>query len=176
MALRLCLESSSVDNALQNLSSLGGVASAQHILIADPKTALGLELTPLGDSHLQEDEFGMVTHTNHFLENRCADETLLSPGSPVRLERIRQLAQNLAKDGVQGEDITPALLREKIFSDSCNSPHAILAQEDLTRHRTVRACSLFNIVMNLDFPDPKAEVVMIHPRGMGSSVLKMPWA
>lgn len=176
MALRLCLESSSVENALQTLSSLGGVASAQYILIADPKTALGLELTPLGDSHLQEDEFGMVTHTNHFLENRCADETLLSPGSPVRLERIRQLAQNLAKDGVQGEAITPALLREKIFSDACNSPHAICAQEDLTRHRTVRACSLFNIVMNLDLPDPKAEVVMIHPRGMGSSVLKMPWA
>lgn len=176
VALRLCLESTSVENALQTLSALGGVASAQHILIADPKTALGLELSPVGDVHLQEDEFGMVTHTNHFLENRYADENPWLPGSPIRLERVRQLAQDLVKDGVKGEAVTASLLRERIFSDSYNSPQAICAQEDPSRHRTVRSCSLFNIVMNLDLPNPSAEVVVIQPGGgMGSSILEMPW-
>lgn len=89
LGLRVCLESTSVENALQTLSSLGGVASAQHILLADSKTALGLELSPLGDVHLKEDEFGMVTHTNHFLENRYTDEIPWIPGSPIRLDRVR---------------------------------------------------------------------------------------
>ena len=176
VALRVCLECTSVDEALQTLSSHGGVASAQHILIADPTTSLGLELSPLGDVHLKEDEFGMVTHSNHFLENRYVVDDPKIPGTRLRLERIRELAQSLAKDGVKGEKITAPLLREKIFSDSRNSPTAICAEENPSEHRTVRSCSLFNIVMNLKMPNPSAEVVLVHPGGrMGSSVMKMPW-
>ncbi|RJE21610.1 Acyl-CoA 6-aminopenicillanic-acid-acyltransferase [Aspergillus sclerotialis] len=176
VALRVCLESTSVENALQTLASCGGVASAQHILIADPTISLGLELSPVGDVHLKEDEFGMITHSNHFLENRYVDENPFKPGTYLRLERIRELAQNLAKDGVKGEKITPTLLREKLFTDSRNAPYAICALGDPNLHRTVRSCSLFNIVMNLSMPNPSAEVVLVHPEGrMGDSVMKMPW-
>jgi isopenicillin-N N-acyltransferase-like protein len=176
LALRVCLESTSVENALQTLSSLGGVASAQHILLADSKTALGLELSPLGDVHLKKDEFGMVTHTNHFLKNRYTDEIPWIPGSSIRLDRVRQLARDLARSGIKGEKITPALLRGRIFSDMENAPKSICAQEDLSSHRTVRSCSLFNIVMDLGLPNPSAEVVMIQPgAGMEDSVVTMPW-
>lgn len=176
LALRVCLESTSVESALQTLSSLGGVASAQHILIADSHTALGLELSPLGDVHLKEDEFGMVTHTNHFLENRYMNENPWQPGSSLRLKRIRQIARGLAQDGIEGEKITPALLRERIFSDMENAPTSICAQEDLSVHRTVRSCSLFNIVMNLDGSNSSAEVVMVQPGvGMEDSVVRIPW-
>lgn len=176
VALRVCLESESVGAALKALESKGGVASAQHILIADSGTALGLELAPRGDVHLKEDEFGMVFHTNHFLENRLMDENPWLPGSPIRLDRARQLARELVRDGVVGEKITPGLLREKIFSDLYNAPQSICAQEDPSRHRTVRSCSLFNIVMDLGLPNPRAEVVMIEPGvGMEDSVVKMPF-
>lgn len=176
VALRVCLESTSVENALQTLSSCGGVASAQHILIADPTISLGLELSPVGNVHLKEDEFGMINHSNHFLENQYVDENPFKPGTYLRLERIRELARNLAKDGVKGEKITPTLLREKLFTDSCNAPNAICALDDPSLHRTVRSCSLFNIVMNLNMPNPSAEVVLVHPGGrMGDSVMKMPW-
>lgn len=173
----MCLEGRSVDNALQTLSSLGGVASAQHILIADSKTALGLELSPRGDVHLKEDELGMVHHTNHLLENRFMDENPWTPSSQLRLERARKLTRDLAQSGVKGDRVTPELLRNRVFSDMKNAPQSICAQEDPSSHRTTRACSLFNIAMNLNLPNPSAEVVMIRPGvGMEDTVVKMPWA
>ncbi|KAI9928924.1 hypothetical protein ASPWEDRAFT_49394 [Aspergillus wentii DTO 134E9] len=176
VALRLCLESNSVEDALQTLSSLGGVANSQHILIADSKTSLGLELSPLGDIHLKEDEFGMVFHTNHFLENQTMDPSPWLPGSAIRLDRARQLSRRLIDDGIKGEKITPALLRQKIFSDTYNAPQSICCQEDMTRHRTMRSCTLFNIVMNLDLQNLGAEVVIGQPgSGKESSVVKIPW-
>ncbi|KAL4897237.1 acyl-coenzyme A:6-aminopenicillanic acid acyl-transferase-domain-containing protein [Aspergillus ambiguus] len=177
VALRLCLESLSVDDALQRLASLGGVASSQHILIADPQTSLGLELSPLGDVHLTEDEYGMVTHTNHFIQNRFVVEPpSWAPGSDKRLDRVRELAHELAENGIRGEEITASLLRDGIFSDLKNAPQSICCQEDPSRHRTVRPATLFNIVMNLDPQDLKAEVVVGQPgSGTESVVMRMPW-
>lgn len=177
LALRVFLESTSVDNALQTLSSLSGVASAQHILIADCKMALGLELSPLGDVHLKQDEFGMVTHTNHFLENRFMDESPWTPSSTLRLERVRELTRDLAQSGVKGDQITPELLRKRVFSDMKNAPQSICAQEAPRSRPAIQSCSLFHIAMNLSLPNPSAEVVMIHPGvGMEDTVVKMPWA
>lgn len=176
VALRVCLESTSVNHAVRTLQSLGGVASSQHILIADSKTSLGMELSPLGDVFLQADEDGIITHTNHFIENRYVDEPPWLSGSPIRLRRVRELLQDLVKDGVRDEKIQPAVLREKVFADRYNAPQAICCQEDPSRHRSVRSSSLFNIVMNLDLQNLGAEVVWGQPgSGTEGPVLKMPW-
>ncbi|KAL2008330.1 hypothetical protein VTN00DRAFT_8312 [Thermoascus crustaceus] len=177
VALRLCLESTSVEGAVRALESLGGVASSQHILIADSKTSLGMEVSPLGNVYLEADGSGIITHSNHFIENKFVDETPWLSGSPIRLERIRKLSGELVKDGVQGEKITPDLLRERIFSDTYNAPQAICCHEDPSRHHTVRSSTLFNIIMNLDLNNVGAEVVWGQPgSGNEGPVLKMPWA
>ncbi|KAE8151044.1 acyl-coenzyme A:6-aminopenicillanic acid acyl-transferase-domain-containing protein [Aspergillus avenaceus] len=175
IALRLCLESTSVDGALETLASHGGVASSQHILLADSTVSLGLELSPLGDAHLKEDEYGTVAHTNHFLENKNVDTPPWNESSPFRLERIRKLTRELSDSGVQGELITPGLLREKVFSDTYNAPGSICAQEDPGNHWTRRSSTLFNIVMNLYRQDPWAEIVIGKPGSGESTVLRMPW-
>jgi isopenicillin-N N-acyltransferase-like protein len=153
------------------------VASSQHILIADSTISLGLELSPLGDVQLEEDEYGMILHTNHFIDNHNVTEPSWIKGSPARLERARQLCRELATSGIEGDSITPSLLREKIFSDTCNAPHSICSLEDPTQHRTRRTSTLFNIVMNLDKQNPGAELVIGQPGSSKvSPVLKMPWA
>ncbi|KAF5861915.1 hypothetical protein ETB97_012314 [Aspergillus alliaceus] len=177
VALRLCLESTSVESALRSISFLGGVASSQHILIADRTASLGLELSPLGDVHLKEDEYGMIMHTNHFIENRNVTEPSWSKSSPLRLERVGQLAHELADNGIQGNLITPTLLREHIFSDTCYTPHSICSPGDPDVHLTVRTSTLFNIVMDLDQQSLGAEVVVGQPgSGKESAVITLPWA
>jgi isopenicillin-N N-acyltransferase-like protein len=176
VALRLCLESTSVQSAVTTLESLGGVASAQHILCADYTTSLGLELSPVGDKHITENELGMIGHTNHFIENRYVDEPPWLSGSPIRLKRLGELTQELVRIGVKGDDITANLLRESIFSDTYNLPQAICCQEDPLRPISSRSSSLFNIVMNLDPQNLGAEVVFGRVgSGEEGPVLKMPW-
>ncbi|KAI2954034.1 hypothetical protein CBS147322_3803 [Aspergillus niger] len=177
VALRLCLESTSVDEAVQTLESLGGVGSSQHILIADSKGSLGLELSPLGDVHLQPDEYGMVAHTNHFLENRFVYEPPWLSGSPIRLARARELTRELIRDGVLEEDaIIGQVLRERVFSDTYNAPQSISCQEDMARHPISRSSTLFNIVMRLQPEALGAEVVIGRPgSGEESDLLKMPF-
>ena len=151
---------------------MGGVASSQHILIADPTKSLGLELSPLGNVYLTPDENGMIFHTNHFLENRQVHEPPWLAGSPVRLERATKLARELISPGL--EPIKPATLRKKVFTDTHNTPQSICCQEDLSRPPAQRGRTLFNIVMILDPQDLGAEVVMGQPgSGKESAVLKL---
>lgn len=176
VALRLCLESASVDDAVKTLESLGGVASAQHILVADSTKALALELSPVGNKYIPEDALGLIGHTNHFLENRYVEEPPWLSGSPIRLKRLEELTQKLISNGVKGDAVTPALLRERVFSDTFNAPQAICCEEDPALHFSVRSSSLFNIVMNLDTNDVHAEVVFGRVgSGNEGPVLKMPW-
>jgi len=176
VALRLCLQSSSVENAVETINSLGGVASAQHILVADSTKALGLELSPVGDKYLTEDASGLIAHSNHFLENSYVEEPPWLSGSPIRLDRIRYLAHELIADGVKGDAITPELLREKIFSDTYNSPQAICCKEDESRDISTRSSSLFNIVMDLKPQNSSAEVVFGRVgSGEEGPILRMPW-
>ncbi|KAJ5386319.1 hypothetical protein N7509_008860 [Penicillium cosmopolitanum] len=176
VALRLCLESTSVGSAVKTLESLGGVASAQHILVSDSTQSLGLELSPVGNKYLTEDASGLIAHSNHFIENHYVEEPPWLSGSPIRLDRIRYLAHELIANGVSGDTITPGLLRERIFSDTYNAPQAICCKEDESRHISTRSSSLFNIVMNLNSEAPSAEVVFGRVgSGEEGPVLKMPW-
>ena len=118
----------------------------------------------------------MITHTNHFIENKNVTEPSWIKGSPARLERAQQLVRELVNNGIQGDSITPSLLREQVFSDTCNAPQSICSQEDPSTHHTRRTSTLFNIVMNLDKQDLGAEVVVGQPgSGKESPVIKMPW-
>lgn len=176
VALRLCLESVSVDSAVKTLEALGGVASAQHILVADSTTALALELSPVGNKYIPEDTAGLIPHTNHFIENRYVEEPPWLSGSPIRLKRVRDLALGLIANGASGDAITPSLLREYIFSDTFNVPQAICCQEDESVHVSVRNNTLFNIVMHLEPGRLGAEVVFGRPgSGEEGPVFQMPW-
>lgn len=166
-----------MEEAAKAIASLGGIACSAHILIADSATSLGLELSPLGDVHLKENGHGIITHTNHFIENRHVVEPLWAPSSPYRLDRINELTNELVETGIDGESVTPALLRETIFSDTCNAPYSIsVREEDPDRHWTARSVTLFNIVMTLNSHCPTAEVVIGQPgTGTEGSVINIPW-
>ncbi|KAJ5594784.1 uncharacterized protein N7459_000992 [Penicillium hispanicum] len=173
LALRLCLETTSVGNAVRVLESLGGVASAQHILVADSSKALALELSPVGNRYLPEDASGLIGHTNHFLVNTYVEEPPWLSGSTIRLNRLRELTQGLIAEGVEGDAITPALLRERVFSDTFNTPQAICCQEDDISSPNA---TLFNIVMDLNSVQPAAEVVFGRVgSGEEGPILKMSW-
>jgi isopenicillin-N N-acyltransferase-like protein len=177
VALRLCLESPSAQMAAERVSELGGIACSVHILVADSTTALGLELSPLGDVYLKEDVLGTVTHTNHFIENRNVIEPPWLSGSPIRLDRVRQLLRELISGGISGSQITPGLLRDRIFSDTFNAPQAICCSEDPSRGPAVRSKTIFNIIMNLEKDNVSAELVVGRPgSGEETAVIRMPWA
>ncbi|GIK01687.1 hypothetical protein Aspvir_005725 [Aspergillus viridinutans] len=177
VALRLCLESPSAQTAAERISGLGGIACSVHILVADSTTALGLELSPVGDVYLEEDELGTITHTNHFIENRNVYEPPWLSGSPIRLDRARQLLRELIGGGIAGSQITPSLLRDKIFSDTFNAPQAICCSEDPNRGPAVRSKTIFNIIMNLEKDNLSAELVVGRPgSGEETAVIRMPWA
>ncbi|KAI9743466.1 MAG: hypothetical protein M1818_002778 [Claussenomyces sp. TS43310] len=174
--LRVCLESSSAAAAVTNMEILGGIASAQHILIADADVAESLELTPKGNVYLStnESENGIVCHTNHLIRNKYVDEPPWLAGSPIRLERIEKLTSNLA---MGTKPVTAEMLRRQVFSDVFNSPQAICCQEDPSRPIETRSSTLFCIIMRFQHgQEPSAEVVWGKPgSGLESAILKMPW-
>ncbi|KAH6713770.1 acyl-coenzyme A:6-aminopenicillanic acid acyl-transferase-domain-containing protein [Leptodontidium sp. MPI-SDFR-AT-0119] len=174
VALRLCLESETTIAAIAKLESLGGIASSAHILLADPKGPISLELSPKGDIHIPPSSKGVVCHTNHFLQNRYVDEPPWLSGSPIRLARIQELTDELASGG---KKIDADVLRKRVFSDGFNAPQAICCQEDPKRPVETRSSTLFNIVMKfVAGEEPSAEVVWGRPgSGEEGGVLKMPW-
>jgi isopenicillin-N N-acyltransferase-like protein len=168
------LNSVSAAAAISALEALGGVASSQHILIADNEGPIGFEVSPNGNVHLKPDSNGIVYHTNHFIENRLVDERPWLAGSPIRLERLKTLTSELvsSKEAPKGE-----VLRRKVFSDTYNAPQAICCKEDPTRPLATRSSTLFCIVMNFaKGTKPSAELVWGQPgSGEEGEVLSMPW-
>lgn len=176
VALRLCLQCTSVDNAIKSLEAIGGIASSQHILIADGTKAVGLELSPVGNVYLQADGDGVVTHSNHFIENNYAEEVPWLVGSSIRLAQIRRLWSELKAEH-PSELMSPEVpLRQRIFADTFNAPQAICCQEDPNRPFETRSSTLFNIIMFLKADKPSAQVVWGRPgSGEEGEVLSMPW-
>lgn len=173
VALRVCLDSKSKAEAMARLGDLGGVASAQHILIADAQGPTSWELSPRGNVEIQPDSNGLVCHTNHMVENKLMHEPPWLSGSPIRLERTRDLSKALA---AEGKAVNGDVLRSQVFSDTFNAPQAICCQEDPSRPIETRSSTLFNIVMQLGGTHPSAEVVWGQPgSGKEGEVLHMPW-
>ena len=159
------------------MTSFGGCASSQHILIASSSGSRGLEVSPFGTVQLTEDDLGLVIHTNHFLENKLVYEPPWLASSPIRLKRAKMLCDGLiktyGKDKIR-EKLRPAVLRQKIFADTFASPQAICCTPDSTREESVE--TLFNIVMVFEEgKPPHAEVVFGQPTNTESKVYNMPW-
>ncbi|KAJ7208689.1 acyl-coenzyme A:6-aminopenicillanic acid acyl-transferase-domain-containing protein [Mycena pura] len=184
VALRLCLESTSTQNAIDRITSLGGVASSQHILIADQSGAVAMELSPLGDTYIPCNKHGYIAHTNHFIANKCG---VIEPhwpgvGSHERLARIDELMNGLKCEVGVGEEHEKIgdTLRQRVFSDTFNSPASICCMENPIKPIETRSRTLFCIVMTFSpGAAPSAEVVWGNDlAGPISEVhsLTMPWA
>lgn len=136
--LRMALESTSVEEAVQRLQSFG-MASSAHILIGDPTTSLGLEFTKSTFADCLPDFAGRVVHSNHLLLEHPGElDTVWIKDS---LTRVPTMAENAAKLGAEPswEDVS------RLFEDEQNYPGSICRfQTEETGSGT-----LFNIVMDL---------------------------
>jgi isopenicillin-N N-acyltransferase-like protein len=136
--LRMALESTSVEEAVQQLEGYGMAASA-HILLADPSSSLGLEFTKSTFAYCIPDSKGRVIHANHLLlEHPGETDTVWLKDS---LTRVRTMAENVGKlDKETGwKDFSG------LFEDEQNLPGAICRTETTESG----SGTLFNIVMDL---------------------------
>lgn len=144
LSLRAALDSASREEAVEKLTRYG-VASACHILIADPTGSEGLECSAKDISKIQmgnavEKTPRVVTHTNHFIRPHCqgVEDKVYLPDSVPRLTRIRELVAHRGHD-LGMEDIADMLKDEEGYPSSiCR------AASD-----TYQVATLFSIVMDL---------------------------
>ena len=163
LALRSCLESESVAQAVATLQK-AGVASACHILVADSHEAVGLECTSVDIVGLPTKS--VLTHTNHLLKPHSGVEDKMAlQDSPARLERIDKLVQEAKLEG-QGPLRTESI--RALLADEDNLPTAIC------RARTGESsvATLFSII--IDLRKPSAEVMMGRPSEGGETLYLTP--
>lgn len=136
--LRMALESSSTTEAVGKLKSYG-MASSAHILIADPKAAVGLEFTTSTFRECLPDSSGRIAHANHLLcDHNGIDDTVWLKDSKQRMQIMMEISGQLGKEPSWG-DVS------QLFENEQNFPGAICRfQTEQTGSAT-----LFNIVMDL---------------------------
>ncbi|KAI4133226.1 MAG: hypothetical protein LQ338_000284 [Usnochroma carphineum] len=136
LALRRCLDSSSRDEAVTALRR-AGIASACHILVADPRSGSGLECSHADVVELPMSPGGLVVHTNHFIkEHPGVEENIQMEDTEARLTRISKLA-NIAEADIGSV--------QKMLEDEDGYPTAINRQ----RTQDSSTATLFSIVMDL---------------------------
>ncbi|TCD61623.1 hypothetical protein EIP91_008147 [Steccherinum ochraceum] len=173
---RIALESTSVENAISRIHELGGAASCQTLLIADPSVCRGLEVAPHHITYLGEDKNGLITHTNHLLATKDVGEKAWEDGSQTRLRRVNEICGEIIStfDYDQlADEVTPQLLRQNVFSDRHNAPQAISQSPSDPQKSTE---TLFNIVMVFEHKEePKAELIFGRPDQSSGRVYSLPW-
>jgi isopenicillin-N N-acyltransferase-like protein len=141
LALRMALESDSAADAAAKLEQTG-IASSAHILIADEKEAIGLEFTITTFARLPMSKKGTILHSNHLLaDHQGVFEPSWLVDSPVRVERMEQLTDNLA--GMVKEPSWQEF--SALFDDESNYPTSICRK----REGQEGIESLFGITMDL---------------------------
>lgn len=166
LALRTCLESTSTEEAVAALKKVG-VASSCHILVADSKSAIGLECSHIDIVELAM-ERGVLTHTNHYIKPHHGVVDLMAlKDSQTRFQRIEQLVREqtnrLHETGTLGlEDI------RSLLKDGENCPTAICRSK--TDDSSIE--TLFNIVM--DLKNRRAEVVTGKPSSVAEVLFLVP--
>ncbi|KAH8724323.1 peptidase C45 acyl-coenzyme A:6-aminopenicillanic acid acyl-transferase-like protein [Phaeosphaeriaceae sp. PMI808] len=136
--LRMALESTSVQEAVQKLESYG-MASSAHILLADPDTAVGLEFTKSSFAHCVPDAAGRIIHTNHLLQEHTNEvDTVWLKDSVSRADTMTQITK-----AVKGEPNWDSIGR--LFEDEENYPSSICRFQT----KETGSGTLFNIVMDL---------------------------
>ena len=156
LALRSVLDSGSRKEAEERLRRLG-VASACHIQIADRETGgVGLECTSKDMAVLEQNERGVITHSNHLvLDHAVEGQGALATDTFFRLDRIGELLKGLEKPNM-------GALKE-VLKDEKNGPCAINRSQ--TEKSTIE--TLFSIVMDLE--NAVAEVKLGKPTEAGES-------
>jgi isopenicillin-N N-acyltransferase-like protein len=163
LALRSCLESESVVEAVATLQQ-SGVASACHILVADSHEAVGLECMSVDIVKLPTKS--VLTHTNHLLKpHGGVEDKMALQDSPARLERIDKLVQR-AKLDAQGPLTTETI--RALLADEDNLPTAICR----TRTRESSVATLFSII--IDLREPSAQVMLGRPSEQGEKLYLNP--
>lgn len=138
-ALRSVLESSSREEALEHLTTLG-MAGSGYILLGDGSGSSGLECTVAGIKEIAM-ERNRIYHTNHLiLDHPHVNEPLWLQDSPKRLARIQELAGVAIQ--VSGQDFEKLLA---IFADEAGYPCSINRKQE----RESGSETLFTIMMNL---------------------------
>jgi len=159
-----------MSEAIQKLQSIGGCATSAHMLIADSSGSRGVEISPNGICILEEDDNGIVVHSNHFLLNRLVDEPKWLEDSPFRLERMKDISLSFVTSTQDQAKVSITKVRD-LFKDRENAPGAICRSETSADG----IMSLFNIVMDLEKGNPKAEVVFNIGSDEENPVVRMPW-
>ena len=141
LGLRIVLESSSAKEAVELLERKG-MASSSHLLIADPSTAIGLEVTSKTTARCIMDSHNRVIHSNHLLKKHPGvQEPSWLADSPFRVERMQSLVGDF--DANHKEPSWAEFSR--FFEDQANAPAAICR----TQVAPSSSATLFNIVMDL---------------------------
>jgi isopenicillin-N N-acyltransferase-like protein len=139
LALRTVLESPSREDAVRQLTERG-IASSCHIQIADRTGGMGLENTAFDTVFMEQDNAGLICHSNHFVmqhSEECANKAL--PDSVDRLKRIQELLQKTVKEEPKMEDLQAMLMDEKGYPTAiCRAP---------TKDSSLK--TLFSVVMDL---------------------------
>ncbi|KAF2834502.1 AAT-domain-containing protein [Patellaria atrata CBS 101060] len=151
VALRMALECSSMNEAVQKLDSFG-VASSSFMLIADPISTIGLEWSSIDVQKLHADSKGWIYHSNHYLlEHPGVHDTRWVTDSLFRIARIKELRKQFCGEKQSIEGI------KGMLKDEMNFPAAICRAEE----QGVESETLFSIVMNLT--KKRAEVTIGRP-------------
>ncbi|KAL2066054.1 hypothetical protein VTL71DRAFT_2125 [Oculimacula yallundae] len=143
LALRTVMESSSRNEAISTLEA-SGVASACHILIADATGGTGLECTSEDVVRLEMED-GVVTHTNHMIvkhKESIVEVADWLPDTGFRLQRIRELLDEVKMEDVSVERVK-ALLRDEKIGDGASICRIGSGKEG-------SLATLFSIVMDLE--------------------------
>ncbi|KAM6525189.1 hypothetical protein FALCPG4_010747 [Fusarium falciforme] len=152
LSLRAALESNSARDAAHKLQATG-TAGSGHILVSDPKEAIGLECTSVGIKEIKLDQDGTIVHANHLmLDHPGVDERPPYLDSFARVKRLSQLVTEKAAS----ETITSSSLFE-LFKDEQGFPGSI----NRCQVGDSESQTLFNIVM--DLAERKANVYFGRP-------------
>jgi len=151
LGLRMVLESNSREEAVQNLEKYG-IASACHMLIADPTGGIGLEWSSADVQKCTMNSSKQVFHSNHYILDHpgVGQDTNWLADSSYRVTRIEELAGK-----IEGKPTKDKVF--EVFKDESNYPGAICRAQK----KPSTSASLFNIIMDLEAK--KADVTLGRP-------------
>lgn len=152
--LRRALEQPSVPAVIDYLRTTCGnrTASTANVVLADPTTAVSIELHPTRPEVIALDADGLVLHTNHLVQLKDEREMFLWPDSLRRLPRLAQLT----KAAVAGGETPSFAAYRAILSDRSDG------QKSICRHETDRGITtVFSIAV--DGAGRRAEVKVGRP-------------
>lgn len=143
LGLRMVLESASRAEAVQELEKWG-VASACHMLIADPSGGVGVEWSSRGCEKIEMNDAGRVFHANHYLKKHegVVEDPSWMEGSTYRTDRIAELVKGIGEGEMNYENVL------EVFKDEGEFPRSICRKASAEGKGSTDE-TLFNIVMDL---------------------------